>query len=257
MVVLPPCVPANCGKEFRCSLRKPSPTYPHKDRAKKVRTVPAFSIQSLQRNTRVEPPPRCHIFDPVPPKPTLFKRSYMRGEFPVAVEFGSCGKTLVWKVPVEKLDFHHYLPMFFEGLSEEEYPYNYIVEKGIEDLIRKGSYKVLPVVPQLIIPIKNALSTKNPTVICHCLRCIQQLVTGCDRVGEALVPYYRQILPVLNLFKGKNRNLGPGVDHSTTKGENVGDLIEDTLQILERYGGPDAFINIKYMVPTYESAILN
>jgi hypothetical protein len=26
---------------------------------------------------------------------------------------------------------------------------------------------------------------------------------------------------------------------------------------LEQYGGEDAFINIKYMVPTYESCMLN
>lgn len=51
--------------------------------------------------------------------------------------------------------------------------------------------------------------------------------------------------------------MGAGIDHSTSRGENVGDLIEDTLQILERYGGPDAFINIKYMIPTYESCVLN
>ncbi|KOB71994.1 Uncharacterized protein OBRU01_12854 [Operophtera brumata] len=51
--------------------------------------------------------------------------------------------------------------------------------------------------------------------------------------------------------------LGVGIDVSTTKGENVADMIEDTLQILEKYGGPDAFINIKYMIPTYESCIQN
>lgn len=51
--------------------------------------------------------------------------------------------------------------------------------------------------------------------------------------------------------------MGAAIDHSTSRGENVGDLIEDTLQILERYGGPDAFINIKYMIPTYESCVLN
>ena len=40
-------------------------------------------------------------------------------------------------------------------------------------------------------------------------------------------------------------------------GENVGDLIHETLEVLERYGGEDAFINIKYMIPTYESCVLN
>lgn len=59
------------------------------------------------------------------------------------------------QVPIEKLDFHHYLPMFFDGLSEGSYPYNFIVEEGINDLVKKGSYKVLPCVPQIVIPIKR------------------------------------------------------------------------------------------------------
>lgn len=61
-------------------------------------------------------------------------------------------------------------------------------------------------------------------------------------------------LIIIYFFTG---NLGCGIDHTTTRHENVADLIEETLQILERYGGPDAFINIKYMVPTYESCVLN
>ncbi|XP_038214840.1 parkin coregulated gene protein homolog [Zerene cesonia] len=256
MVLLPPCVPELCGKDFRHSLKKPSPNYPYGHK-KKVRVVPAFTIQAMQKNTKVVPPPKCGVFDPLPARPTMFRRCYQRGEFPVSIEFTSSGKRLQWKVPIEKLDFHHYLPMFFDGLAEGTYPFNFIVEKGIHDLVTKGSYKILPVVPQLIIPIKNALATKRPTVLCHALKCIQMLVTGSDRVGEALVPYYRQILPVLNLFKDRNRNMGSGIDHTSSRGENVADLIEETLQILERYGGPDAFINIKYMIPTYESCVLN
>jgi hypothetical protein len=36
------------------------------------------------------------------------------------------------------------------------------------------------------------------------LQILQQLVQVNDMIGEALVPYYRQILPVFNLFKNKN-----------------------------------------------------
>jgi hypothetical protein len=70
-------------------------------------------------------------------------------------------------------------------------------------------------------------------------------------------PYYRQILPIPNLFKSKNLNCGDGIDYSQQRRENLGDLIEETLEAFERYGGEDAFINIKYMVPTYESCMLN
>lgn len=39
--------------------------------------------------------------------------------------------------------------------------------------------------------------------------------------------------------------------------DRIADVIEDTLQILERCGGPDAYINIKYIIPTYESCVRN
>lgn len=75
-------------------------------------------------------------------------------------------------------------------------------------------------------------------------------------IGEALVPYYRQLLPVMNTFINKNKNIGDDIDYSQQKRENLGDLVHETLQILEVNGGENAFINIKYMVPTYESCML-
>jgi hypothetical protein len=87
------------------------------------------------------------------------------------------------------------------------------------------------------------------------LHVLQQLVTSGEMIGEALVPYYRQILPIFNLFKTKNTNIGDQIDYSQRKQENIGDLIQETLEIFEKNGGEDAFINIKYMIPTYESCM--
>ena len=63
--------------------------------------------------------------------------------------------------------------------------------------------------PQLIIPIKTALNTRSKPVIVKVLKVLQALV-ACDCVpegqhliGQALVPYYRQLLSVLNLFLTK------------------------------------------------------
>jgi len=52
--------------------------------------------------------------------------------------------------------------------------------------------------------ITDALNTRNPQVVCTTLKVLQHLVVSADMVGEALVPYYRQILPILNIFKNKN-----------------------------------------------------
>lgn len=45
--------------------------------------------------------------------------------------------------------------MFFDGLTETEQPYKFLVEQGISDMLEHGGPKILPVVPQLIIPIKS------------------------------------------------------------------------------------------------------
>ena len=102
------------------------------------------------------------------------------------------------------LDYHHYLPIFFEGLREPNDPEKFLADRGIDELIASGRDKILPVLPQLIIPIKNALQTKRKEVVVKTLKKIQLLVRSSDPVAEALVPYYRQILPVMNLLRGKN-----------------------------------------------------
>ncbi|CAE8683655.1 unnamed protein product, partial [Polarella glacialis] len=162
-------------------------------------------------------------------------------------------------VDVQKLDYHHYLPIFFDGLREKEDPYRFMAVTGVYDMLEKGGDKILPVVPQLIIPLKTALNTRDPQIMCTCMKILQQLVLSGDMIGEALVPYYRQILPVFSIFRAKNvpvSAMGDLMEYSQRKRVNLGDLIAETLQILEQHGGEDAFINIKYMIPTYESCIL-
>uniref|UniRef100_A0A7S2WUP4 Uncharacterized protein n=1 Tax=Rhizochromulina marina TaxID=1034831 RepID=A0A7S2WUP4_9STRA len=196
------------------------------------------------------------------PPNSEFRRFYERGDLPIQVEHATAGNRIAWKVEIPKLDFHHYLPIFFDGLREVEDPYAFLAEQGVYDMLQVGYHKVLPVVPQLIIPVKTALNTRDPRVMVKVLKVLQALVT-CDTlqddtpalVGQALVPYYRQILPVLNIFIRKNTNMGDIIDYSQRRRDNIGDLIEETLELFEQWGGEDAFINIKYLVPTYQSTV--
>ena len=102
-----------------------------------------------------------------------------------------------------------------------------------------------------------ALNTRDPEIIATTLHILQSLVQCSDTIGEALVPYYRQILPMMNQFKTHNLNLGDGIQYNQRKNLCMGDLIQQTLELFEQHGGEDAFINIKYMIPTYESCVLN
>jgi hypothetical protein len=235
------------------------------------------------------------------PPNTVFRTFYDRGDLPIQVEHKGFKNMISWKVDVEKLDYHHYLPIFFDGIREKEDPYRFLAVKGVEDMLKSGNNKILPVIPQLIIPIKTALNTRDPEVICIVLQLLQKLVDSGDLIGEALVPYYRQVpsqtsphaptrplsylfgcfvsnsagsrtlrsglikflfltsssqlLPIFNLFKNQNLNLGHHIDYGQQHNTCLGDLIKDTLNFFEQKGGEDSFINIKYMVPTYESAV--
>ena len=72
-------------------------------------------------------------------------------------------------------------------------------------------------------------------------------------IGPAFVPYFRSILPVFNLFRSQEKNLGDQFDFNQRRRLDLGELIRETLEMFEMFGGPDAFINIKYLVPTYQS----
>jgi hypothetical protein len=188
---------------------------------------------------------------------TEFRRFYERGDLPVQIQHRGTSNLISWKVDIEKPDYHHYLPIFFDGLREKEDPYRFWAVQGTYDMLEKGGSKILPVVPQLIIPIKTALNTRDLEVMSTTLKVLQNLVLSGEMIGEALVPYYRQILPTFNIFKSKKLNTGHEIDYSQRKRNNVGDLIDETLEIFEIHGGEDAFINIKYMIPTYESCVLS
>ncbi len=87
---------------------------------------------------------------------------------PIAVNSQGAQRKVQWKLEPELLDYHLYLPIFFEGLREVEEPYKFLafqgkIERfcvnnnplGCDELLERGGSKILPVLPQLIIPIKS------------------------------------------------------------------------------------------------------
>jgi Parkin co-regulated protein len=185
-----------------------------------------------------------------PNPPTDFRKFYERGDLPIIVGH-SASNRLQWLQDMEKLDYHHYLPIFFDGLREQEEPFRFLAVQGAFDLLNaaKGTNKIVPVIPQLIIPLKTALNTKDKHVVRLILKTIQAMIKTGPLVGEALVPYYRQLIPTMALYRSQNENIGDRIAY----GRCIGDLVEETLMLMEEHGGSDAFINIKYMIPTYES----
>jgi len=229
------------------------------------RITPRRSILSHMGGACVSTSPRLPREVPVAPKAgafsrrkiasSEFRRYYDRGDLPIQIHHAGTSNRIAWKVDIEKLDYHHYLPIFFDGLREKDDPYRFLAVEGCHNMLDRGGSKILPVVPQLIIPIKAALNTRDVEVIPTILKILQKLVLSGEMIGEALVPYYRQLLPVMNLFRNSQKNIGDGIDYGQRLRSNLGELIDETLEIFEIHGGDDAFINIKYMIPAHESCV--
>ena len=90
-----------------------------------------------------------------------FRRFYDRGDLPIQIEHGMPNK-IQWKIEITKLDYHHYLPIFMEGIREKQDPYRFLAVQGVIDLLNHGQAKVLPVIPQHIIPIKSKCFRRVP-----------------------------------------------------------------------------------------------
>ena len=184
-----------------------------------------------------------------------FRLYYDRGDLPVLVKHER-GTTIKWKHDKwDKFNYHRFLPIFVDGIREIVDPYRFIAIRGTFDILDHIGENVVKVIPQLIIPLKTALNTRDTDIIAVTLKVIQRLVKSHELAGEALVPYYRQLLPIFNLYRNFNKNLGDMFDYGQRKKKTLGDLIQETLELMEINGGDDAFINIKYMIPTYESCI--
>ncbi|CAN0337260.1 unnamed protein product, partial [Pylaiella littoralis] len=212
-----------------------------------------FSAPAGARRRRAPAPPEAGAWRRRMIAPTFFRKYYVRGDLPISVDHCGHRNAIRWKIRPSELDYHVYLPIFFDGLREVEDPYRFLATQGTLDMIESAPDKVLPVIPQLILPMKTALNTREPRIICPTLKVLQQMILLNPMIGQTLVPYYRQLLPVFNLFRGMNSNMGDSIDYNQRSRINVGELIMETLEVMEQFGGPDAFINIKYMVPTYES----
>jgi Parkin co-regulated protein len=143
---------------------------------------------------------RFDVFEEHNVNSSLFRTLLLRGDIPCQRSYcredqNKGGTYLMWKISPQDLDYCHYLPIFFDGyavqtkkfshsnkfqflfirLCEPKFPYNVIACYAIHDMLNAGGDKVLPVIPQLIIPIKNALNTRNRAVIASTLRIIQHL----------------------------------------------------------------------------------
>ena len=185
-----------------------------------------------------------------------FREQYDRGVVPIKVLHNGSINKIIWTTEPTSLDLKALFPVFVDGLREKIDPYRFLAILGSFDIIDKSTTeKLVETIPLLVQPLKAALNTRDLDIIAVCLKFLLKLLTTHGEIGKYLVPYYRQLLPILNIMKTVNKNIGDKMEYNQRKGLNISDLITETLNLMETTGGEDAFINIKYMVPTYESCV--
>uniref|UniRef100_A0A915K0L6 Uncharacterized protein n=1 Tax=Romanomermis culicivorax TaxID=13658 RepID=A0A915K0L6_ROMCU len=187
----------------------------------------------------------------IPPK-NDFKIAHERNDLPVLLDHSGQKLTLKWRLLFDELDFDRWLPLFASGLSLDAHPLEFLAFNGFVDLLNAGRFSsrnsILDSLPFCIPSFRLALRSGRPKTAYKILIIMQIIAKDVFRGGRALVPYYRQLLPPLE----KYRNTKFAGEGRSGQFIYMNDVIRETLDILEANGGPDAYINIKYLVPLYE-----
>lgn len=121
-------------------------------------------FSSLKKAT-TDKPPRAGALNPRKIPVSDFRLYYDRGDLPILVEHER-GTKIKWKDPsFEKFNYQLYLPIFFDGIREKVEPYRFLAIQGTFDLLDHVKDNVVKVIPQLILPLKAALNTRDIEII--------------------------------------------------------------------------------------------
>ncbi len=59
-----------------------------------------------------------------------------------------------------------------------------LAEIGSMNMLENGGKQILPVIPQLIIPLKNALNTRDTDVMTRIMHILQKLLEADELIGQ-------------------------------------------------------------------------
>ena len=98
-------------------------------------------------------------------------------------------------IRVKHLDFGYYLPLFVEGLSEKEAPYDYVAVQATRDLIAVGGRdcRLFTLLPVVVSKVRVLLKSEDPVVFHRGLEVVRLLMT-CD--AETAEPGFENMMGV-------------------------------------------------------------
>ena len=186
-----------------------------------------------------------------------FRAAYDRGDVPARIEHGS-PLSLCWRRDIyTEGDFLDLLPRFFEGMAHETvHPYRFIAVRGCEELLVAARARALPVLPLLVPHLRHALVSRDRGVVATALLMLQCVVNTVPGAGPALVPHFQRLLPPLRLLSARlpaRARDGHDYGQRLRRLRNLAALVDETLQVLHRTGGPHASAHIVRVVPTFQS----
>jgi hypothetical protein len=127
----------------------------------------AFSSLSKKTTDR---PPVAGAFKSRKIAVSDFRLHYDRGDLPIHVEH-EMGTKIKWmQKSFDNFNFQYYLPIFVDGIREKDDPYRFLSIHGTFDLLANVGDKIIKIIPQLILPIKAALNTRDTEVIVIALK---------------------------------------------------------------------------------------
>ena len=164
-----------------------------------------------------------------------------------------------WKTPGAPeagVDVAAWLPVFIDGARETTEPLRMIAVQGAKAMMRLSSKRIVPLVPALVAPLRTGLNTFDPSTVAASLDLLRFLLLAHPRSAcEALLACdgFRRMLPVQNLMRKSRVKVRVGYDLKVVGGKQVvlGDLIAETLLLMEKQGGEKGTTLIKSYIPTY------
>ena len=126
-----------------------------------------------------------------------FFNAFTSGRIPCRLVHGSVRNRLAWNTSVDDLNYDPILILLAEGLRETAHHLPFISRQGFTELMSNTNArpKVLPLLPQIINPIKVAMNSNNDEVFEAALNALTQLSTV---VGSELNKHLNTYLSIVS-----------------------------------------------------------
>ncbi|KAH9272859.1 hypothetical protein BSLG_008034 [Batrachochytrium salamandrivorans] len=173
---------------------------------------------------------------------TPFATIYAKGGIPCQLQHGSVKHKLLWKCPIQDIDYNPLFIVFCQGLMETQHPYVFVVRQGLKELMAAPNArdKVANVLPQAIAPLRCGLGSKEKESFLASLEILRMIAL---LVGTLLTPHLSSLLPQV-----ASRILAADQD--------IRESVQDCLCDCQIACGPAALKIIRSRVPTFSSMLV-